>query len=189
MNVFPKSCTKWIQLFILTASVQVATVAADQTAEELPGLFAQLLAENDSDTSASIEGQIWQHWLNAPDSNSASLLSQINGALRASRLEIALQLSNQLVDSSPDFSEAWNKRATIHYLMGNFPASVADIRETVRLEPRHFGAISGLGMIFVQENNLPAALQAFEQVLKISPSSINAKRSIERVLRKMEREI
>jgi tetratricopeptide (TPR) repeat protein len=105
------------------------------------------------------------------------------------RFEIALQLSNQLVDSSPGFAEGWNKRATIHYLMGNHAQSVADIRETVRLEPRHFGAISGLGMIFLWENNFPAALQAFEQVLKISPASNNAKLSVELVRRKMGREI
>jgi tetratricopeptide (TPR) repeat protein len=109
--------------------------------------------------------------------------------LRVRRLEIALQLSTQLVDSYPEFAEGWNKRATIHYLLGNNAQSVADIRETVRLEPRHFGAISGLGMIFLRESNFPAALQAFEQVLKISPASIGAKRSIEQVRREIGREI
>ncbi|MFT6302422.1 MAG: tetratricopeptide (TPR) repeat protein [Granulosicoccus sp.] len=189
VGAFVKVCIKLIQFSILSICVQVSTVAADQTAEELPALFAQLLNETDSESSTALEGQIWQHWLSAPDKNSANLLSQISNAMGVRRFEIALRLSNQLVDSYPDFAEAWNKRATIHYLMRNYAMSVADIRETVRLEPRHFGAISGLGMIFLQENNIPAALQAFEQVLKISPASSNAKRSVERVRREIGREI
>lgn len=189
VGVFAKTCIKLIQLSLLSICLQVTTVAADQTAEELPALFAQLLNETDSATSTALEGQIWQHWLNAPDRNSATLLFQVSNAMGVGKLEVALLLSNQLVDSSPDFAEGWNKRATIHYLLGNHALSVADIRETVRLEPRHFGAISGLGMIFLRENNFPAALQAFEQVLKISPASNNAKRSVESVRREMGREI
>lgn len=189
VRVAHKACITLIQFFILAISLQVASVAADQNAEELPTLFNQLLNEVDPDSAVAIESEIWQHWLDAPDENSASLLSQISIALSARRFDLALRLNNQLVDSAPDFAEGWNKRATIHYLMKNHPESVADIRETVRLEPRHFGAISGLGMIFLRENNLPAALQAFEQVLKISPASVNAKRSIEHVRREMGREI
>lgn len=186
---FENSCIKLIQLSILTVSIHTSTVLADQTAEELPALFTQLRNEIDSDSSMAIQSQIWQHWLDAPDANSAALLSQVNSAMNAGRLNIALRLSNQLVDSAPNFAEGWNKRATIHYLMRNNADSVADIRETVRLEPRHFGAISGLGMIFLREKNYPAALQAFEQVLEISPASNNAKRSIEHVRREMGREI
>ena len=188
-RVFAKASIKLIKCSVIAVSLQVATLAADQNAEELPALFDQLLNEVDSESSVGIEGQIWQHWLDAPDTNSANLLSQVNTALRVRRLEIALQLSTQLVDSYPEFAEGWNKRATIHYLLGNNAQSVADIRETVRLEPRHFGAISGLGMIFLRESNFPAALQAFEQVLKISPASIGAKRSIEQVRREIGREI
>lgn len=184
-----KSCTRFIQMCIVVLGVQVSTVAADQNADELPVLFAQLLTAGNAESSMEIEGQIWKLWLDAPDRNSAALLSQISKAMGSGRLDMALRLSNQLIDSSPEFAEAWNKRATIHYLMRNNVASVADIRETVRLEPRHFGAISGLGMIFLRENNLPAALEAFEQVLLISPASSNAQRSVERVRGEMGREI
>jgi tetratricopeptide (TPR) repeat protein len=186
---FAKTFINLIKCSVIAVCIQVTTVAADQKAAELPALFDQLLNEVDSESSIGIEGQIWQHWLDAPDKNSANLLSQVTNALGVRRLEIALRLSTQLVDSYPDFAEGWNKRATIHYLLGNNAQSVADIRETVRLEPRHFGAISGLGMIFVRENNFPAALQAFEQVLKISPASRGAKRSIEQVRREIGREI
>ena len=189
LSAFPTAFVKTFQLSILGLCLHVPTVVADQTAAELPALFAQLEEAVDSNSARVLEEQIWQHWLSAPDSNSAHLMSQISTAMSAGSLDFALHLSNQLVDSNPDFAEAWNKRATIQYLLGNHAESVGDIRETVRLESRHFGAISGLGMIFLKENNLPAALQAFEQVLKISPASINAKRSVERVLLELEQEI
>ena len=188
-NAMQSALTSFFTLCILTLCVHATTVAADQNSAELPALFAQLVNEVDAEASTVIEGKIWQHWLTAPDRNSEALMSQISNAMGAGRLQVALLLSNQLVDSSPNFAEGWNKRATIHYLMGNNPDSVADIRETIRLEPRHFGAISGLGMIFLREKNYPAALQAFEQVLKISPASLNAKRSVESVRREIGREI
>ena len=107
-------------------------------------------------------------------------MSQVTHAMAQRELDLALLLCNQLLDASPEFSEAWNKRATIHYLQGNFEASVSDIRETLALEPRHFGAISGLGLIFIREKNYEAALKAFEQVLAISPGSVSAQSSVER---------
>ncbi len=162
---------------------------ADQYAEALPELFTQLKNVTSSEASMELEHRIWAHWLEAPDRNAATLLSQVSKAMSAGRLDIALSLSNQLIDSAPGFAEAWNKRATIHFLLGQDADSVADIRETVKLEPNHFGAISGLGLIFLRGQNFPAALEAFEKVLQISPASSNAKRSVERVRREMGREV
>jgi len=173
----------------LCLSLLPTVLVADQNAPELPELFDELQTASEPSEVALIEKQIWQHWLEAPDENSALLMFQVGQAMSAGELDIALMLTNQLVDSSPDYSEAWNRRATIHYLMGNNDASVADIRETVLLEPRHFGAISGLGMIFLRDNNPEAALDAFEKVLAISPSSPGAIKSVERVRRELGREI
>ncbi len=162
---------------------------ADQTAEQLPELFEQLQASSTPATAARFESQIWQYWLEAPDVASDSQMKQVSKAMAGADLAVALSLANQLVDNYPDYAEAWNKRATIHYLMGDNTASVADIRETIALEPRHFGAISGLGLIFMREQNLDAALDAFEKVLEISPASINAQRSVARLRNELEREI
>lgn len=175
--------------FALLLLCRAALTYADQTAEALPELFDRLAQASTSAESRQVEAQIWQLWLTAPDSNSDYLMSQISQALDGGELDLALHLSNQLVDSAPAYAEAWNKRATIHYLMGANSASVSDIRETLALEPRHFGAISGLGLIFLREQNLQAALEAFEQVLSISPASENALRSVERVRSELGREI
>ena len=109
--------------------------------------------------------------------------------MQARDLDAALETADALIARAPEFAEAWNRRATIHYLRGDDDESVADIRETLALEPRHFGAISGLGLIFLRRGDLEAALDAFEQVLEISPASANAKRSVERVRGELGREI
>ena len=106
-------------------------------------------------------------------------MSQISRAIAADELDIALRLCSQLVDSTPDFAEGCNQRATLHYLMGDNDSSVADIREMIL--PRHFGAISGLGLISMRQKNFDAALDAFEQVLIISPGSASAKSNAERI--------
>lgn len=174
---------------LLAWMVISGSASADQNAPELPGLFDELKSAEDSQTATRIEAQIWQHWLTAPDEASNLLSTQLGRAMQGGQLELALVLANQLVDSNEKYAEAWNRRATIHYLMGSDDLSVADIRETLVLEPRHFGAISGLGLIFLRQGDPNAALGAFEQVLNISPASANAQRSAERVRQELGREI
>lgn len=176
-------------LVSLALVVCLSGAHADQTDDRLRSLFDDLKMSTDAAQASSIESRIWQLWLEAPDENASLLMSQLTQAMSSGQLNLALQLSNQLVDSAPEFAEAWNKRATIHYLMGEDDLSVADIRETLSLEPRHFGAISGLGLIFLRQNNMESALDAFEQVLVISPASSSAKRSAERVRQELDQEI
>ena len=82
------------------------------------------------------------------------------------------------VNDHPDYAEAWNRRATIHYLLGNYQDSLADIEQTLTLEPRHFGALSGVGLIMQQLGENEKALHAFEQVLEISPQNVGAAKSV-----------
>lgn len=180
-----------LSLPLISLSLVLASVSAraDQNAPELPGLFDQLLGAASGSQASEVESQIWQHWLQAPDEASEFLLSQVSQAMNVGQLQLALKLSTQLIDGSPKFAEAWNKRATVHYLMGDNTSSVADIGETLALEPRHFGAISGLGLIFMREKNMEAAVDAFEQVLAISPASNSARSSAERARNELGREI
>ena len=168
-------------ILIFTLGLLPAGAIADQNDPQLESLFESLQQAQSNSETKRIENAIWQIWLDAPDENASDLLTQVSAALSFGQHELALQLSNQLVDSSPEFAEAWNKRATIQYLLGNHGLSVADIKETLLLEPRHFGALSGLGMIFLRSGNYEAALDAFSRVLQISPNSANAQGSIARV--------
>ena len=180
----------WPALWLLTIfSLPAGTAVADQNAEELPALFDDLKAASSQAEASGIETRIWEYWLEAPDDASAKLIKEISQAMSGSDLAVALELSDELVESHPEFAEAWNKRATLHYLLGKNAESVADIRETIALEPRHFGAISGLGLIFLREQNFDAALEAFEQVLAISPASESAQQSVARLRQELGREI
>ena len=86
----------------------------------------------------------------------------------------------------PDFAEAWNKRATVHYLMGDYVASVHDIQQTLALERRHFGALSGLGMIYEAIGRPSAALRSFEAALAINPHLDATRQRIEELRRELE---
>ena len=78
---------------------------------------------------------------------------------------------NRLTESFPNYAEGWNKRATLHYVLGNLDASDSDIEKTLALEPRHFGALSGLGMVYIQRKELSKAKQAFEDLIEVHPNS------------------
>ena len=103
----------------------------------------------------------------------------------AGRYTVALALLDGLVKEESDFAEAWNRRATIHYLLGNYNQSLLDIEQALTLEPRHFGAISGIGMIMLKLGETDKALHAFERVLDISPHNVGATKSVKQLVKKL----
>lgn len=167
----------------------ITVTFADQTDPALPGLFTSLESADSAATARQLESSIWEKWLEAPNADADRLLRKTTSALSENDLREALLVSTELVEQYPEYAEGWNKRATIYYLMGNFDESVADIKMTLSLEPRHFGAISGLGLIFRYRGELKPALAAFEQVLKISPQSYQAQRGVEELRNSIGREI
>lgn len=160
--------------FAMLSLVGATPVLADQNAPELPGLFDQLKSTDQPIDAQPLEQQIWGHWLTGPDEVSGHMMSQIQIALQSGQHELGLVLCDQLIDAYPDFAEAWNKRATFMYILNRLDESVVDIQATLELEPNHFGALSGLGLILMRTGDAEGALHAFEEVLKISPSSRSA---------------
>ena len=155
-----------------------ATLFADQKNEELPDLFGKLKLANSPQQAVMIEAEIWKKWYERDSTGGGDSMTEVVDAMSAGRYTIALNLLNNLVSDQPDYAEAWNRRATIHYLLGNYEASLADIEQTLILEPRHFGALSGIGLIMQQLGENEKALHAFEQVLEISPQNIGATKSV-----------
>jgi len=179
IKLLSRICSNAVLVGFVVFSFSFTNVSlADQNDPALDLLFEQLQQAQTNAQTKDIEAQIWQIWLATDDENAQALMSQLTYAMSVGQNQLALKLSDQLVDSNPDYSEAWNKRATIQYLLGNHGQSVADIKQTLLLEPRHFGALSGLGLIFMASGNFEAALDAFNAVLKISPSSDNARGSV-----------
>jgi tetratricopeptide (TPR) repeat protein len=123
-----------------------------------------------SDAAAKlIEQQIWEIWRESDDAVISALMRAGIVAMTREDYPVALERFDRLVKQAPDFAEGWNKRATVRYLMGNFPASVSHIEHTLELEPRHFGALSGLGLIYYAIEEPAAALRSFEAALVIDP--------------------
>ncbi|MCW5737739.1 MAG: tetratricopeptide repeat protein [Enhydrobacter sp.] len=147
--------------------MMLAANAGSQTM--LDALFEKLKTATDPFAVQALEQGIWEQWTLVPDPVHRQLMMRGIAEMQQQELQNAAATFTQLIEVAPELSEAWNKRATVHWLLGNFPASIADICETVKREPRHFGAYSGLGMIRSQMGEHARAAAAFELARKWNP--------------------
>ncbi len=133
-------------------------------------LFGALKAAPDADTAKQVEARIWALWIASGSDTANLLMSRVKTATDSNDLDLALQLLDSLVKLKPDYVEAWNRRATIHYLRKEFGQSMQDIRQVLSREPRHFGAMSGLGMILQEFGEDRQALEVFRKALEVHPN-------------------
>ena len=169
-------------LFALAALAFVAPsffqVKADQMDTRLDELFRRL-AETPSPTEASAtEDAIWTLWMAHPDERAQRYMFAGMRQMNDGQLHEALITFSRLVDMTPEFAEAWNKRATVYYMLSDYDASARDIAETLKLEPRHFGALSGLGLVNIALGRFPAAITAFEMAMAHHPHLRGARENI-----------
>lgn len=142
---------------------------ADQNDPRLDRLFQQLQETQVTERGDAITGQIWEIWHQNQDGEAKALLDRGVALMTREEFRSALVTFTRLTKLKPGFAEAWNRRATLLYLMGEFTLSIGDIKQTLTLEPRHFGAISGLGQIFLRQNRFREARDAFQEALDINP--------------------
>ncbi len=159
---------------------------ADQKDSRLDELFEQLKTAPNFEMAHVIELQIWHIWSKANTAGGGLLLRQGVQYMNEGDHEKALVNFNALVEIEPEFAEGWNKRATLHYLMDNYDGSVADIQRTLALEERHFGALSGLGLIYDSLDQKEAALKAFRAALEIYPNMEEIRRRAEELAEEIE---
>ncbi|MFL2855308.1 MAG: tetratricopeptide repeat protein [Pseudohongiellaceae bacterium] len=158
-----------------------ASLLADQTDERLDGLFSTLLVSIDLTTLRATENEIWEIWFEHPNDNVEQLMQLGVTRMNYNRYADAMLIFSQLIENFPDYAEGWNRRATLHYILGNYEESIADIEQVLDLEPRHFGALSGLGLVYLQQEQLRKAKQAFENLIDVHPNSPNAQENLRRV--------
>ncbi len=167
----------------------VAPALADQRDPRLNGLFAQLKGFSGPAEAAPATRQIWAIWLEASDRAAGALLQKGIDDMSRGDHRAALEAFDKVVAMAPDFAEGWNKRATVHFLMDNLDQSLKDIARTLELEPRHFGALSGRGLVYARLDDLERALLSFEAAVAINPQMagprINAE-AIRRILKRRE---
>ncbi len=158
----------------------------DQTDPRLDTLFAALEGASNTADARLIEQRIWNVWAEIDDPDSALLLEQGNAAMASRLYDVAMTRYDELIEREPAFAEAWNRRATLHFIRGDFRASVLDIQKTLDLEPRHFGALSGLGLIYMSLEENEAAIRSFEAALDIYPFMSGPRANIERLKGEIE---
>jgi len=135
----------------------------------LDQLFADLRRERNEKAAERIAGRIWNEW-NQSGSASIDLMMQwAQKATEDQKFDVALDFLDQVVTLQPNYAEGWNRRATVHFLMKNYGKSMSDIDHTLQLEPRHFGALSGLAQIMAETGHKQSALEAWQKVLAIYP--------------------
>ena len=143
---------------------------ADQNDPRLPELFEQLKAAENSMDAGMIEIKIWDIWGEHSDPEIAEMMFFAQDELSGNQYGAALQAFTAIIELAPDFSEAWNMRATTHYLLGNYRESEADIMRTLELEPNHFGALSGLGQVYVATEQFYDARSALRRAIQVNPT-------------------
>jgi len=163
-----------IYLIVAGSLLTPLNSVADQTDSRLQNLFAVLQQAEDLVIIRNTENQIWDIWLQHSNSDVEKLMQLGIQRMNISNYTEALVIFNGIIESYPEYAEGWNKRATLFYVVGNYDASIEDIEQTLELEPRHFGALSGLGLVYIQRNELSKAKQAFENLVKVHPNSPNA---------------
>jgi tetratricopeptide (TPR) repeat protein len=150
------------------APAKLPKVPADKT-RGLEFLFGALKAAPDEASAKHVEGRIWAIWLQTPSDTVALLMTRAKTAMEAQNSDVALKLLDAVVKLRPDYVEGWNRRATLYYLRNDYAHSLADIEQVLAREPRHFGALAGLGMIMQDLGDEKRALDAFRKALAVNP--------------------
>ena len=152
--------------FIINSS----NVHANTINEQLNKLFDDLKISSES-SSFLIEQKIWKLWSTHPnDEKLTTLLAEGSAAVNNNQLTEAINIFTKVIELDPNWAEAWNKRATVFYLVGQFQKSQDDIDKVLNLEKRHFGALAGQGLVNIQLKNFEKAIKSYEKALEIYPS-------------------
>lgn len=177
---------RYVLTFLLALAVGGFAAQAAQDDPRLDPLFERLQETADPHEAARIQERIWDLWMYSEKEDLNALMKQGTFALGARDFKLALESFNALIELAPDMAEAWNKRATLFFLMENYRASVADVKKTLSLEPRHFGAIVGMGLIYDVLGEREAALEAFRRGLKVNPHMPHIRKKSEQLARELK---
>ena len=170
-------------LMLLVLTVFWGLVRGDQTKPELDDLFNALQQSNDLVEMTELQNQIWFHWYELPE-QSAKLQPIFDHGMQALHFgqpQVAITQFSRTIEASPTFAEGWNRRATAFFMVGDYQASLTDIQQTLILEPRHFGALGGLSMIFENTQQYDQAIQAEQLLLKLMPQNTLIRERIEQL--------
>ncbi|HEU0159229.1 MAG TPA: hypothetical protein VFR00_07940 [Hyphomicrobiaceae bacterium] len=148
-----------------------AAAAAElkERTERLAALFARLTSTNDAVEGDTIVEEIWRVWLDSGRPEIDAALQKALALVETGQPQAAMPLLDSIVERAPEWAEGWNKRATVLYLLDEYDRSLADIDKVLALEPRHFGALAGRGLIHIAQENYRAALDDYRRARAANP--------------------
>ena len=155
---------KWVQ-----PPKKLARMSMRDSVNNLDFLFGALKAAPDDETARAIEQRIWTLWLHSKSDTTNLLMSRVQKAIEEKDTSLALKLLDAIIKIKPDYVEAWNRRATIYYMAHDYGHSLSDIWHVLKLEPRHFGALTGLGLILQDIGDDKQALEVYRRALAVYP--------------------
>jgi len=132
-------------------------------------LFEALKAAPDEESAKLVENRIWALWLVSGSDTADLLMTRVKTAIDAKDSDLAIQLLTSIIEIKPDYTEAWNRRATVYFANKDYGRAMADLRQVLTREPRHFGALTGLGMILQEVGDDKHALEVFRRALAVHP--------------------
>ena len=152
----------------------------------LDTLFGALKIAPDETSAKAIEDRIWALWVTSRSDTCNLLMSRVQDATDDKDYDLALRLLDAVIAIKPDYVEAWNRRATVYYLKQDYAHSIADIAEVLVREPRHFGALAGLGMMLQEIGDDKHALEAYRKALAVDPHLENIPDVVKTLTEKVE---
>ena len=177
---------KKVLIIIVLNLIFFLNVFASDSDEQLNNLFNELKI-NSSSLSLEIEQKIWKIWSTHPNNNELTkMLEDGSKLVRENKLFESIDIFTKVINLDPKWAEAWNKRATVFYLVGEFQKSQNDINKVLELENRHFGALAGQGLVNIKLKNYEKAIKSYQRALEIYPNMQSAPimiRQIEEIIK------
>ena len=174
-----------------TAVFMMLTASPALSAQDYPrldNLFEQLHETSDGAEAQLIQSYIWALWTEAHDDGLNQLMHGGTRAMQVGDVYEAIAMFSRLIEVAPEFAEAWNKRATVLYMVRRYDESIEDCLKVIELEPRHFGALSGLGLIYIARDEPAEALRWLREALRQNPHMENVQERIDELSREVEGE-
>ena len=186
-ELYLKNPLNFIPMFRLVSIITllflfITSVKADQNDPRLNNLFEKLNKTENQEQISDIIKDIWDIWYEVDDPKVIEYFEKGIQAMRIRNYPLAVRFFNNLIEEDPNFAEAWNKRATVYFMMGDFDKSMQDIIKTLELEPRHFGALDGMGLIFIHQGQYQQAIDVYDKMLEIFPFSLKTMEKRENIM-------
>ncbi|MBL8576623.1 MAG: hypothetical protein JNK47_05320 [Mesorhizobium sp.] len=159
-------------------SPEAVLPSGEKQNSRVDALFVQLKRERNEKAAERIASRIWEEWSRSGSASIDLMMGWSKNAMDTKKFDVALDFLDQVVTMRPDYAEGWNRRATVHFMMNNYAKSMSDIVHTLEIEPRHFGALSGIGQIMKTTGRNELALEAWQRVLEVYPMMRSAQNEV-----------